>query len=628
MEVTDGPANPGDWVAFYAAGAPDGTYLSWRYLNNSTALPSVGSVTSMLTFQAPSASGSYEFRFFVANSFARLATSTTLVVSTSAAQLVVNGTAPPTGVTVGAGSTAVVTVSDGPGNTTDWVALAVFGSAPNAYVDWRYLSGTTVPPQSAVTAATLTFAMPTTAGEFEFRFFANNSLDQIAASSRVTVLAPVAALSVNGVLPPTPLSAAPETAVAVGISGGPGNATDWVALARPGTPDSSYIAWKYLSDTTSPPGAGLTAATLHFTLPAQFDTYEFRLFANNGFSRLATSTNVVVSTEPPLVSISLTDPFPGTTFNAPSSIAIEAAASVTNGTITRVEFFSGAALIGTATTSPDVSITIGASGTGAGTLGQPIASPPAGASIRYTTDGSHPADYGVVYSGPIAISAPTTVLAIAVQGGWVASAMLGATYQIDAVPPAISTRVLPPPNAAGWNNTDVTVTFVCTDNVAIGSCPVPVVVSQEGTSVVAGTATDTAGNQTTANTSVRIDRTVPVAMLTNLTDGLVTTATSLAVSGQLSDLLAGVTTATCNGVAATLSSGTVQCDVPLQPGQNAVVVHARDAAGNGMSAGVNVTRVGSAASVKVSPSERTLLVGLSHQFSLVDDDGVVLTATE
>jgi len=408
-------------------------------------------------------------------------------------------------------------------------------------------------------------------------------------------------------------------------------------------------------------------------MPAQFDTYEFRFYANNGFSRLATSTNVVVSTEPPAVSISLTNPFPGTTYNAPSNLVVDAVASVTNGTIARVEFFAGAALIGTATsapysvvwnappagshlltavaidntnratTSPDVSIAIGTAGTGAGTLGPPIASPPAGAyaqalavtlsaaagaTIRYTTDGSHPADYGVVYSGPIAIAAPTTVLAIALQGGWVASAMLGATYQIDAVPPAISTRVLPPSNAAGWNNTDVTVTFVCTDNVAVGDCPAPVVVSQEGTAVVAGTATDTAGNQATASMTVMIDRTVPAAMLTNLTDGLVTAATSVVVGGQVADALAGVTSVTCNGVATTFANGNVQCDVPLQPGRNAVVVHAADAAGNSMSAGVNVTRVGTASTVKVTPSEGTLLVGFSQQFSLADDYGVGLTAIE
>jgi len=233
VEVNDGPANPGDWVGFYAAGAPDGSYLSWRYLNNSTALPSVGSETSMLTFQAPSASGSYEFRFFISNSFTRLATSTALVVGTLAAQLVVNGTAPPGTVTLGAGSTAVVSVSDGPGNTTDWVALAVFGSAPNAYVDWRYLSGTTAPPSIGVSAATLTFAMPTIAGEYEFRFFANNSFDQIASSSRVTVLAPIAALTVNGVAPPTPLSVPPETPVAVSLTGARGTPpTGWPLLAR------------------------------------------------------------------------------------------------------------------------------------------------------------------------------------------------------------------------------------------------------------------------------------------------------------------------------------------------------------------------------------------------------------
>ena len=40
------------------------------------------------------------------------------------------------------GGSVQVTVSDGPGNRLDWVALAKVGSSLTSYVDWRYLSGT------------------------------------------------------------------------------------------------------------------------------------------------------------------------------------------------------------------------------------------------------------------------------------------------------------------------------------------------------------------------------------------------------------------------------------------------------------------------------------------------------
>jgi uncharacterized protein YegP (UPF0339 family) len=290
VSVTEGPANPGDWIGLYAANAPDTVFLTWRYLNGTTTLPSSGMSTATLTFGAPTSAGSYEFRFFAANGYTRLATSTTMVVEASTAQLVVNGVAPPTSVTVAAGSVAVVSVSGGPANATDWVGLHPEGAADTAFLDWRYLNDTAVAPSSGVAAATLHFTMPTPAGTYEFRFFANNGYGLLATSAAVAVEAPIALISVNGTLPPTPVSVQPGSTVSVQITGGPGNLTDWVALTTNGAPDSSYLAWMYLNGTTTPPAEGLTSATLTFTLPNSPGTYEFRLFVNNGFSRLTTST--------------------------------------------------------------------------------------------------------------------------------------------------------------------------------------------------------------------------------------------------------------------------------------------------------------------------------------------------
>jgi hypothetical protein len=52
---------------------------------------------------------------------------------------------------------------------------------------------------------------------------------------------------------------------------------------------------------------------------------------------------------------------------------------------------------------------------------------------------------------------------------------------IDNDPPTIVATLTPPPNAAGWNNTDVTVSFQCSDMTSgIASCSGPVVVTTEG----------------------------------------------------------------------------------------------------------------------------------------------------
>ena len=54
----------------------------------------------------------------------------------------------------------------------------------------------------------------------------------------------------------------------------------------------------------------------------------------------------------------------------------------------------------------------------------------------------------------------------------------------------------PSPNGNGWHNTDVTVTFTCSDALSgVASCPAPITVTAEGAGqVVTGTAVDKAGN--------------------------------------------------------------------------------------------------------------------------------------
>ena len=67
-----------------------------------------------------------------------------------------------------------VTVSNGPGGITDWVGLYAVGTPDTSYLDRQYLNGLQTPPATGLTAATLTFSMPTTEGDYEFRFFPND----------------------------------------------------------------------------------------------------------------------------------------------------------------------------------------------------------------------------------------------------------------------------------------------------------------------------------------------------------------------------------------------------------------------------------------------------------------------
>jgi hypothetical protein len=203
VTVSGGPGNPTDWVGLYAKGAADGAFLDWRYLNGSTSAPASGLIDATLTLLMPVAPGEYEFRLFGSNGYTRLATSTTVDVLASSSQIAVNGIAPPTSGTVTAGSMGTVTVTDGPGNPADWVGLYPAGAADTAFVDWRYLNGTTVPPGSGLTDATISFLIPATPGNYEFRLFANKGYARLATSAVVVVVPSPAQLTVNGTPPPT-----------------------------------------------------------------------------------------------------------------------------------------------------------------------------------------------------------------------------------------------------------------------------------------------------------------------------------------------------------------------------------------------------------------------------------------
>jgi RHS repeat-associated protein len=89
---------------------------------------------------------------------------------------------------------------------------------------------------------------------------------------------------------------------------------------------------------------------------------------------------------------------------------------------------------------------------------------------------------------------------------------------VDRTPPTVTATTLPQPNAAGWNNTDVTVTFECSDPTSgVGFCPPPTTVSTDGANQrVDGTARDRADNSATASSTVSLDKTPPTITPTAL----------------------------------------------------------------------------------------------------------------
>ena len=88
-----------------------------------------------------------------------------------------------------------------------------------------------------------------------------------------------------------------------------------------------------------------------------------------------------------------------------------------------------------------------------------IACATAGADIYYTIDGSNPTTSSTKYTGPIAVSATTTIKAIAVKSGMSNSVVASATYTIGSAPVAPEAPTFTP--AAGTYTTAQNVTIAC-----------------------------------------------------------------------------------------------------------------------------------------------------------------------
>jgi WD40 repeat protein len=116
------------------------------------------------------------------------------------------------------------------------------------------------------------------------------------------------------------------------------------------------------------------------------------------------------------------------------------------------------------------------------------------------------------------------------------------TFQIDKTPPTITYTLSPQPTTWGWNNTDVTVRFECSDALSgLVSCtPQEERVTSEGERRIEGRAEDRAGNVRTTSVTVRLDKTSPTGSLTINNRATYTTSTTVTLRITANDPLSGV----------------------------------------------------------------------------------------
>jgi hypothetical protein len=181
---------------------------------------------------------------------------------------------------------------------------------------------------------------------------------------------------------------------------------------------------------------------------------------------------------------------------------------------------------------------------------------------------------------------------------------------IDLTAPTITGSATPAPNAAGWNNTNVTVSFSCSDALSgIASCAGPTTLTTEGSNQgVTGSAADKAGNGSSATVSgIKIDKTAPVTSATVTgtvgSNGWYKAGSPVQVSLTASDNLSGVavTSYTINGGTAQIYAG----PIAFTDGRFTVLYWSLDRAGNleaQHSLSVNVDQTPPAITPTISPA--------------------------
>src|SRR5262249_37945056 len=108
------------------------------------------------------------------------------------------------------------------------------------------------------------------------------------------------------------------------------------------------------------------------------------------------------------------------------------------------------------------------------------------------------------------------------QAGNIATATID-RINIDMTAPTVAFGAPnPAPNAAGWNNTDVSMSFTTSDNLpgcVSSTVSIPISFTTEGINLKATvTVTDAAGNSATfTSAAVNIDKTAPTVLLGSLT---------------------------------------------------------------------------------------------------------------
>jgi parallel beta-helix repeat protein len=164
-----------------------------------------------------------------------------------------------------------VTFRGAPGFEGDWIGLFAAGSADDAPISRKYLDGESEGIRS--------FAMPSSAGIYDFRLFEDGGRTSIAKSSAVEVKS-----SAGVRIRASPAAARPGEAITVSFWGAkPASA---IGMYEMTSPDKFMLAMQWTS--------GRSCGTMTFAAPRSPGRYDFRLFEDNVHRKHMGASNVVV----------------------------------------------------------------------------------------------------------------------------------------------------------------------------------------------------------------------------------------------------------------------------------------------------------------------------------------------
>jgi RHS repeat-associated protein len=172
--------------------------------------------------------------------------------------------------------------------TTDWIGLYMPGATSQSWIDWFYVSCSRT-AGAARASGSCSFTLPSTlaSGNYELRIHSANGFTALATTT----------LKIGTTLSVTPSSAAASATVTVAWSGITAPTTaDWIGLYAPGATSQSWVDWFYVSCSKTV-GTARASGSCAFALPSTLanGSYELRLHQNNGFTPIATSGTLSIT---------------------------------------------------------------------------------------------------------------------------------------------------------------------------------------------------------------------------------------------------------------------------------------------------------------------------------------------